>query len=168
MSDTNGPNNTSKDINAIRAHDRHHAMIDMLNQAAVDSSEKFLKTCVIVNGGAAISILAFVGGIASKEKELMQKLLPIANSLSIFAYGVLAAAMGYGFAYLTHYFAGRNLSKSILTWQHPYSKSTTGSNVAGFLSMFCHCVAALATIASIGCFIIGALSVRDGIQAFGS
>jgi len=55
-----------------------------------------LKTAILINGGAAIAILALVGKIWA-DKNIVSYL---AASLLLFTIGVLAAAIGTGVSYL--------------------------------------------------------------------
>ncbi len=49
-----------------------------------------LRTLVLINGGAAVAILSFMGGIAKNPKEA--QIASIADGLLCFAGGVAAAA----------------------------------------------------------------------------
>jgi hypothetical protein len=53
---------------ARRAHDRAAEFFLALNESAIKSSELTLRTAVLINGGAAVSVLAFIGGLSSQGK----------------------------------------------------------------------------------------------------
>jgi hypothetical protein len=58
---------------------------------------------VLINGGAAIAILTFLGGVASKERIDFVKVGVVADTLKWFAFGVALAVLGMAFAYLTNF-----------------------------------------------------------------
>jgi hypothetical protein len=53
---------------AHRAHDKNEEFHSHTNKAAIETANLSLRTSVVINGGAAIAILTFLGGVASKEK----------------------------------------------------------------------------------------------------
>jgi hypothetical protein len=74
---------------AQRQHDRIDSFFDKLNDATLKSSDAALRACLLVNGGVAVSVLAFIGGLLSKGLiEDPRQLKPIADSLVPFAWGV--------------------------------------------------------------------------------
>lgn len=72
---------------AYWASDRLNSRRDMLNQAAIKAAEAALRSGLLINGGAALSILAFMGSLASREKVPLSQLSPVADSLRFFAFG---------------------------------------------------------------------------------
>ena len=73
---------------------------------------------MLINGGAAVSVLAFIGGLAAQSRIKLDQLNMVANSLGWFAGGVAAAAAAMGFAYLTNYLAGK-VERSFEKWPQP-------------------------------------------------
>ena len=65
-----------------RAHDRFAEFHLALSESAIKSSELTLRTAVIINGGAAISVLAF---IAAQGRIGVSQLGGIADCLILFA-----------------------------------------------------------------------------------
>jgi hypothetical protein len=53
---------------ARRAHDRFAELHLALSESAINSSELTLRTAVLINGGAAISVLAFTSGLAAQGR----------------------------------------------------------------------------------------------------
>lgn len=53
---------------AIREHDRHFELVSKMAETAVQAGQVTVRTAVIVNGGAAVSILAFVGGLVGQGR----------------------------------------------------------------------------------------------------
>ena len=89
---------------ARRVHDRFAEFHLALSESAIKSSELTLRTAVLINGGAAISVLAFIGGLAVHGRISISQLGGIADCLILFALGVASATAGMCFSYLTHYF----------------------------------------------------------------
>lgn len=57
---------------AERAHDTVTDFASKTNTAAVEAANLALRTAMLINGGAAISVLAFIGGLASRDKVSLQ------------------------------------------------------------------------------------------------
>lgn len=57
-----------------------------------------LKSAILINGGAAVAILAFIGKIYTPSSPIVKNL---ACPLMMFVYGVLVSAMATGAAYIT-------------------------------------------------------------------
>lgn len=53
---------------ANRIHDKISKFVADVNEAAIKSSEIALRAAILINGGAAVSLLAFIGSIISKEQ----------------------------------------------------------------------------------------------------
>ena len=148
---------------ARRAFDSIDAYTDKANEAAIKSSEAVLRACLFVNGGAAIAILSFIANLASKDSAILAGLLSIAGSLGYFAWGVVAALVGYELAYLTHYTtASYNISRPKI-FDYPYSKEGEKTKVISRVRNTVHICAVLAAIASVGLFVWGLISVKDAI-----
>ena len=70
---------------AQRAFDLHSSQLDKMNEAAIKSANSALRACLLINGGAAVSVLAFIGSLATKELIAVSQLSRVASSLEIFA-----------------------------------------------------------------------------------
>jgi hypothetical protein len=64
-----------------------------LNEAAIKGAETALRSALLINGGAAISVLAFIGGLAMQSRIRLDQLHAVAHSLVLFAFGVVAAVV---------------------------------------------------------------------------
>ena len=58
-----------------------------------------LKSVILINGGAAVALLAFIGHIWPKEQP--SQLIHLGGSLQWFVYGVFFAAVASGITYVT-------------------------------------------------------------------
>ena len=89
------PDQTPRDDLVQR--DRHHAHDHVnefqrsLNEAAIKGADAALRSALLINGGAAVSVLAFIGGLAAQSRIKLDQLQAVAHSLTLFAFGVAAA-----------------------------------------------------------------------------
>ncbi len=101
-----------KDIEAINArfaHERNlahyredHEYTRQLWDATFQYGHTALKSAILINGGAAAAMLAFIGNIWNGA--LVQNVMgPLTNSIILFCFGVASGALGTGFTYFTQY-----------------------------------------------------------------
>jgi hypothetical protein len=75
---------------AERAHDRKHAFVDRLASIVSQESQGTLKILLLMNGGAALAILAFVGALLSKKEGVpIGEIRTVVQTLFWFAAGVV-------------------------------------------------------------------------------
>src|SRR3982074_2857664 len=79
---------------AHRAHDQNTEFHTYVNKEAVGAANLTLRTLVLINGGAAIAVLTFLGGVASKDKIDFLKVGVVAGTIRWFAFGVALAVAG--------------------------------------------------------------------------
>ena len=106
---------------AERAHDTLTDFASKTNTAAIEVANLALRTAMLINGGAAIAVLAFVGSLASRDKVSLQAITQTAATLIWFATGVAVATLSMGLAYFTNLFIAqdatfrqKNFSASLL------------------------------------------------------
>lgn len=90
-------------------HERNLAHYDAQQQHALEmlrsvigNGQAALKSALLINGGAAAALLAFIGNIWTKDIATAA-VAPLTNSIIFFAFGVLSAALGAGTTYVTQY-----------------------------------------------------------------
>jgi hypothetical protein len=59
---------------AEREHDRLQRFEDSTNEATINTANLALRTAMLVNGGAAVTVLAFIGGLISKGGLTLKQL----------------------------------------------------------------------------------------------
>lgn len=92
----------------------HNSRLEMF-RSVITAGQNAIRSSFLLNGGAAVAILAFIG----KLTESQQSLIPdFACSLTIFVAGVLAITMTSGFTYLSQWFysGGTPLKLKIGFW----------------------------------------------------
>jgi hypothetical protein len=65
----------------------------------INLSIEALKALLLINGGAAVAILAYLGNMASRPSVV--RLATMKDALSCFAFGVLVTALAFIVAYFT-------------------------------------------------------------------
>jgi hypothetical protein len=90
------------------------------NKATVETANLTLRTLVVVVGGAAIAVLAFLGGVAAKEKVDFAQVGLVAGTIKWFAFGVALAVFGIALSYLTNLATVEIASSQINSWDHPH------------------------------------------------
>ncbi|EMF5054508.1 MULTISPECIES: hypothetical protein [Serratia] len=89
-----------------QAHIEHMKLIASANlesfRSVISTGANASKSCMLVNGGAAIALLAFVGNIWSKDTAAAA-VTELAYGVLFFCFGVLCAAVCTGITYLAQY-----------------------------------------------------------------
>jgi hypothetical protein len=148
-----------------REHDRIDSYNDKLNDATFKSSDAALRACLLVNGGAAVSVLAFIGGLLSKGLiEDPQQLKPVADSLVPFACGVVAAVLGMGLSYVVNFLTDLYMNSRTKTWMHPWSEPGKNTKCIGVARNSFDALAALVGVASVVFFVCGIFAVRNSVE----
>jgi hypothetical protein len=76
-----------------------------------EAGQTALKTSFLINAGAAVALLAFIGNIWNKTQAAIV-IKALANSLGIFSVGVLFVAIATGITYLTYNFYALKWNKT--------------------------------------------------------
>lgn len=78
-------------------------------RSAITVSQSALRTSLLMNGGASVSILTFIGHLVTDHSG---KVPSLACSLAIFVTGVLSAALASGVTYLVGWFYTYKINKT--------------------------------------------------------
>jgi hypothetical protein len=73
----------------------------MMWNAVIDYGKYAINCCLLINGGASVAMLTFIGNLMLPERALNHRLFAL--PLIMFVIGVLAAAIPAGGAYLCQY-----------------------------------------------------------------
>jgi hypothetical protein len=148
---------------AKRAHDISQNFHTYTNKAAIDGANMALRTLIVINGGAAIAILTFLGGVAAKDKIDFTKVGAVADTIRYFAIGVALALVGMALSYFTNYFMAAVEGRKLRIWEHPYLEDTQSSLRMKRLNRVFHVAAFLAAFASLVLFVSGMFAASDKI-----
>lgn len=94
--------------NRIANVDRLEECQRLMLKSVIDIGQNALKFAILINGGAGVAMLAFIGNIASKGLAVNCFLT---WSLTSFAAGVLGAAVSNGAAYFSQSYYSRSYEK---------------------------------------------------------
>ncbi len=78
----------------------HESNLEMF-RSVIQSGQNAIRSSFLLNGGAAVAMLAFIGKLTEAQAE---KIPVFASSLTIFVIGVLAITIASGFTYLSQWF----------------------------------------------------------------
>src|SRR5664279_1953895 len=108
---------------AERAHDNNDKFFHKVNEAAITAANLALRMSLLLNGGAAISVLSFIGNLPADKKPL------VAGGLVWFAWGAAAAVAGIALAYATNYCMAGIAGSKQKNWNAPYLTPTASTKV---------------------------------------
>jgi hypothetical protein len=148
---------------AERVHDAANDFASKTNVAAIEGANLSLRTAMLINGGAAISVLAFIGGLASRDKVSLAAITQTAATLVWFASGVAVATLSMGLAYFTNLCVAGSGFSQLKTFQHPYLQETNKSRTYKRTGEFFRWLAVVGAVASLVLFICGMLAVKSAV-----
>ncbi|SMN17531.1 hypothetical protein CRYPA_287 [uncultured Candidatus Thioglobus sp.] len=122
----------------------HNSNIEMF-KSVISSGQNALRSAFLLNGGAAIAVLAFLGKLSEEHQD---KITVFSSSLIIFVMGVLAVTMSSGFTYLSQWL---------------YSSTEQKKKTIGFVF---NLVAITLGLSSYGLFIWAMVRAYDAFQLF--
>jgi hypothetical protein len=152
---------------AERAHDSSTDFAAKANVAAIEGTNLTLRTAMLINGGAAISVLAFAGGLASRDKVPLGQLTEIAATLMWFAFGVAVATLSMGLAYFTNLCVAATGFSQLKTYEHPYLRDTNKSRAFKWGGEVFRWLAVIGAVASLVLFICGMFAVKNAVGLLG-
>lgn len=148
---------------AQRAHDRHAELHRTYFEAASKSAEVAVKTSVLVNGGAAVAVLALIGGMLKEDILTVKQMADVSSSLMWFASGVGAGITALAFIYLMNYSAAARTRWQVRVNDTPFVQETPQSWYMRHVYTIAHIIAVAVALISVGLFIYGVLDVRNSI-----
>src|SRR5262245_18476091 len=142
---------------AQRAHDRSNEFARQINEAAINAANLTLRMALLINGGAAVVLLTFVGGLTAEQKQA------VAATLDWFAWGVAAAVAGLACAYFTnHGLAVPERSKTFAD-KPPYVIDGANTKRWSYFVLVFRVLAIIVRMGSGVLFLVGMLSVRAAL-----
>lgn len=146
---------------AEREHDRNAENGVKQVLAAIEAGHHALRAILLINGGAAVALLAFIGAIASKEG--VSSVADLAASIQWFAFGVAATAAAIGMTYLVNHCYALSMRTMEHSWEHPYVKDTPKSERWERFGEVLNVMVILVALAALGLFVWGMLSVQQEV-----
>jgi hypothetical protein len=122
-------------------------------RSVISAGESALKTCVVINGGAAVALLAFAGHVLEQQSKNIS-IEAVAQSMGAFVGGVFAGGIGFALRYFSQALFAEQHQKSGMTFQGLCI-------IAGVLSHVLFCVGGYAAYLAItGSQLINLLPAR--------
>jgi hypothetical protein len=149
---------------AHRAHDQQREFALRTNDAAINSGQLALRTAVLINGGAAVAVLAFLGGLAGQGRISVGDLGRISNSLLWFGGGVVLAGAGLAFGYVTNFCHMKELMSRVPRFEYPYFAETRETSLWQRRGLVAHWAAIVVGVLSLVAFIFGMVAVRNSVK----
>jgi hypothetical protein len=173
MSDQNPPGSAAYDhqkhvyeVNlraAERAHDRNNEIEDLYNKNADTHAQAAIRILLTINGGAAVALLAFVAGLASKADRTLQQLDPIVAQLKWFILGVISSGIAAALAYVTSYLYAGAVHWNQHNWEAPYIVQTMRSKRWRYFGYALHLLGFSTAVAGLFLFGYGMYKVQRAI-----
>jgi hypothetical protein len=159
------------DINredALRVHDRSRRVSEATDEAIIKAGEMAIRTVMLINGGAAVAVLAFIGALVREDGVTVKQAAGVSSSLLWFAGGVAAAAWALALSYFTNFCYVRSETSKIFTFDHPYI--IDGANTRRWLNWgyAFHLGAIVWGALSLAAFVVGMFDVRNAIVRLAS
>lgn len=154
------------DINqraAERAHDQKTEFARQLNDAAMRDAQAVIRIVLLLNGGAAIAVLAFGGSLASKTSYPLAQLGGVISNSLWFVFGALSTAFAAAFAYLTNGCYAATWASTAPVWSYPYLEVTKKSKWYERAAWLFHILAVVTIIVGIVLFIVGMFKLRSAM-----
>ena len=151
---------------AIRQHDRTHEMYSDARKAAIDSAAIALRAMILVNGGAVVALLAFIGSLEASNGASVT-ISALVEPIEWFGWGVGLAVTSTAIAYLVNVLDSDILSATRGTWNHPYSEKEMRARRLGPPRFLLHVLALGLAIGSLVSFWQGVASITDKIGQLG-
>jgi hypothetical protein len=99
---------------AERAHDVETEFGTAANAAAIKNAEEVIKAATLINGGASVAMLAFIGTLVSRDVLSSEQLVNITKPLLYFGCGVAASIVASAAAYLQISFSNLTPSRPMI------------------------------------------------------
>lgn len=138
--------------------DNHQQLARANLEAALSSAALALRTIVLINGGAAVAILAFLGtlmGRTDKAAATTRQLEALTGSLAWFAIGVVFGALAMGLAYFTNLSSWKLLTEMKVSLESPFVEKTENSSAVASRTDRYQAFAVAAFFLSLAAFVAG-------------
>ncbi len=150
---------------ANRTHDRYYSYFDTLNQDTAQLGKSVTQALLLINGGAAVAILALAGTLASlPDSDLSSRGDEVTLPLRLFAWGVVASAAGLALAWVANMFGLTIEGKKELTWERPFVGEPKDAWLLGRLQLLFQFLCVLSVAAALLSFLWGILAAEAIIE----
>lgn len=148
---------------AERAHDRESEFGRQNNEAAISTGTLLVRTAILINGGAAVAILGFMGALVGKGGIDANGLGQVAGGLTWFSCGVALAAFAMAIGYVVNYLTAAISNSRKRTWEHPYVVDGRHTRIYLWIRAALLLLAVIVAVFSLLAFIGGTLEVKASV-----
>lgn len=149
---------------AISHHEREANLGVKIGDTARESAMQALKSVLLINGGAAIALLAFVGSALTDDAQSMAiQPVKLVAAVTWFAWGVAAAVMAMAFTYGTLYCAAHRSHSWDRSWEYPYLVETKQTRRWLITGYWFEALAVAFGLLALICFCIGIWAVKEAV-----
>lgn len=152
---------------ADRAYDQNADYIKATNETIVRDAATVVRSLILINGGAAISILTFVGALAGKAEKSSLQISEIAVGLTCFAIGVAIAVLIASLSYVVNFLYVAAASTVQMNWEHPYVHKTAKAKRLEWWGKILHVSAVVLAPVSLIFFVGGIIAVGRAVANLG-
>ncbi|MEL6172383.1 MAG: hypothetical protein AAFR02_10285, partial [Pseudomonadota bacterium] len=107
---------------AQRYHDRNDSEFRFHNQCTVEIGQTAVRSVFLINGGAAVAVLAFLSGLVGSEQ--LVDLQGVSKALWWFAFGVGLATLASCSAYFANFSNASRFGWRTQQYEYPYVEET--------------------------------------------
>ncbi|WP_204114623.1 hypothetical protein [Shimia biformata] len=151
---------------ALRTHERNDAMMADSRKFAIEAANVAIRAMLLINGGAVVALLAFIGTLESGNHEAVD-VKQFVSALRWFAYGVGLAAVSAGLAYLVNMLDTDILQSRDYTWDHPYVVEQPKQAWLIRIRVVLHLLAIALAVMTLTSFFLGINGVVDAVVSLG-
>lgn len=113
---------------AEKAHRDNLRNFETSNADANSYAQATLKALLLLNGGAAISMLGFTASISANDSGNQIDLQKVVDVLQYYSFGAACSVLATGLAYVVMYLQAVHAHSYAWVWEHPYLKPSKHSN----------------------------------------
>lgn len=137
------------------AHEAHRTSQGEMFASVLEFGHAAIRSATILNGGAAVATLAFVGALLTSPRTLRADYLPIVDVLITYGVGVALAGASAAVGYLAQYSYQFGLAGWRRTLKPPYLVATNKTRLWNGVGFCFHALTLIAVILAYGLFLRG-------------
>ena len=152
---------------AVRAHDRNDVMLAERQKVAIESANVAIRAMLLINGGAVVALLAFLGTLESGNAEAVS-LNKFVSALRYFAYGVGFSAITAALAYVVNLLDAdiqRSMDYSYDEW--PFVREKKRRKQLSWIRGLLHVLAIVLAVGSLWVFFQGVNQIANAVSTSG-
>ena len=143
-------------------HESLRDQIVQVDEYAVRMGEGAIKASLLINGGALVALLAFLGNLAKFDADL-RNLNNLRFPMILFAAGVLSSTVGLGLSWAANFCSARALINYRMDFEFPFIHKQPKAVYYDRATSALQVLAIIFGVAPLICFAIGAWLASDAL-----